>query len=398
MDAQYTGNQISTLRRELGMTQKDLAQKLHVTDKAVSKWERGVNFPDLGLMENLAAALNTTPAYLLGLERADQTQTLSALAEISREQLDEARRDLRLFSWGTVLTALLLGLAYYLIQKRSTEVYFLLNSMIFVLWVVGQVYLYKYEQIKKWDVPELFSFMGAVVSLLVFFGYQFVTGASVPVPLTVVTLTLAAICTQIHFLQTMRPRLVQLLPLILSVLFAVWELVFGGLQAVEMIPLGCCAAVVGIHLWQHPEARRIHWKAVGIAVCILLLLVLIVCLLCYPDLVRAYILTNQQRLEVYAENLLESGHSDTYGLWDVTAYPELGMVAFQTGGSGIGSETNYEGFYYCTSGEHVPFPGFEHADETYGSDAWFRDPNENSDNWQHSTQIAPNWFWFTLHY
>ena len=37
------GEVISTLRREKGMTQKELADKLNITDKAVSKWERGVS-------------------------------------------------------------------------------------------------------------------------------------------------------------------------------------------------------------------------------------------------------------------------------------------------------------------------------------------------------------------
>ena len=48
MDAQYTGEQISRLRKQKNLTQRQLAEQLHVTDKAVSKWERGVNFPDLG--------------------------------------------------------------------------------------------------------------------------------------------------------------------------------------------------------------------------------------------------------------------------------------------------------------------------------------------------------------
>ena len=48
------GAYIRSLRTEAGLTQAALAEMLHVTDKAVSKWERGVNFPDLGLMEELA--------------------------------------------------------------------------------------------------------------------------------------------------------------------------------------------------------------------------------------------------------------------------------------------------------------------------------------------------------
>ena len=41
MDKQSFGKYIAEKRKQLGMTQMQLAEKLHVTDKAVSKWERG---------------------------------------------------------------------------------------------------------------------------------------------------------------------------------------------------------------------------------------------------------------------------------------------------------------------------------------------------------------------
>ena len=41
MEATEVGERIATLRREKGLTQKQLAERIHVTDKAVSKWERG---------------------------------------------------------------------------------------------------------------------------------------------------------------------------------------------------------------------------------------------------------------------------------------------------------------------------------------------------------------------
>ena len=46
MNNQSMGDMISTLRKEKGMTQKDLADRLNITDKAVSKWERNLAFPD----------------------------------------------------------------------------------------------------------------------------------------------------------------------------------------------------------------------------------------------------------------------------------------------------------------------------------------------------------------
>ncbi len=54
MDPAYTGNQIAWLRKAKGWTQKKIAEQLHVSVSAVSKWERGLNYPDLSLMEPLA--------------------------------------------------------------------------------------------------------------------------------------------------------------------------------------------------------------------------------------------------------------------------------------------------------------------------------------------------------
>ena len=64
MDNQKLGIFITELRKEKGLTQAQLAQKLNVTDKAVSKWERGVGFPDIKLLEPLAvSAPDTTDAF-----------------------------------------------------------------------------------------------------------------------------------------------------------------------------------------------------------------------------------------------------------------------------------------------------------------------------------------------
>ena len=47
MDNGKTGTLIAARRKELGMTQKELAEKLHISDRTVSKWERGAGFPDV---------------------------------------------------------------------------------------------------------------------------------------------------------------------------------------------------------------------------------------------------------------------------------------------------------------------------------------------------------------
>lgn len=69
MDAVKTGALIAQARKEKELTQKDLAQGLHVSIQAVSKWERGLNFPDIALLEPLAELLGLTVSELLSGER-----------------------------------------------------------------------------------------------------------------------------------------------------------------------------------------------------------------------------------------------------------------------------------------------------------------------------------------
>ena len=69
MDAAKFGAFIAETRRQRGMTQAALAARLHVTDKAVSRWERGLGFPDISTIEPLAAALGVSVLELMRSER-----------------------------------------------------------------------------------------------------------------------------------------------------------------------------------------------------------------------------------------------------------------------------------------------------------------------------------------
>ena len=76
MEAERFGSFVAQRRREQGMTQATLASELHVTDKAISRWERGVGFPDIGNIEPLADALGVSIVELMRAERTKkQTMT-----------------------------------------------------------------------------------------------------------------------------------------------------------------------------------------------------------------------------------------------------------------------------------------------------------------------------------
>ena len=74
MDNVKTGRLIRQLRTERRMTQLQLAERLHVSDKAISKWERGLGCPDVALLSGLAAALDVDLENLLSGE-LDEKET-----------------------------------------------------------------------------------------------------------------------------------------------------------------------------------------------------------------------------------------------------------------------------------------------------------------------------------
>lgn len=92
MDRAKTGALIAQARKEKNLTQKELAAQLHVSDRAVSKWERGAGFPDISLLEPLAAALELSVLDLLRGERTEETDARIAVAETLETVRQERRR------------------------------------------------------------------------------------------------------------------------------------------------------------------------------------------------------------------------------------------------------------------------------------------------------------------
>ncbi len=71
MNYEKIGLFIKEKRKELNLTQKELASKLSITDKAISKWERGLGFPDVSLLEDLSTTLNISILELIKGESID---------------------------------------------------------------------------------------------------------------------------------------------------------------------------------------------------------------------------------------------------------------------------------------------------------------------------------------
>lgn len=69
------GETIASLRKAKGMTQNELAEKMNVTDKAVSKWERDLSCPDVNTISKLADILDVSVEELLKAKKKDEPNT-----------------------------------------------------------------------------------------------------------------------------------------------------------------------------------------------------------------------------------------------------------------------------------------------------------------------------------
>ena len=115
MDVKKIGALIAQLRKEKSMTQRELGARLGVSDRAVSKWERGLNLPDAALFEPLARELGVTIPELLRGEReaataADPAQAVRDTLSLAEYRERQVRRGRAVIRGLAALLVLLVGL------------------------------------------------------------------------------------------------------------------------------------------------------------------------------------------------------------------------------------------------------------------------------------------------
>lgn len=113
MDHQKIGSFIAQVRKERGLTQKELGAQLHVSDRAVSKWERGLNLPDASLFEPLCEELGITVTELLRGEREEATipelEKMVSDTVILAGKKEKAKKRYRTLAVLLVIALLLVG-------------------------------------------------------------------------------------------------------------------------------------------------------------------------------------------------------------------------------------------------------------------------------------------------
>lgn len=94
MDQMRCGELIAALRKEKGLTQKELGSQLGVSDRAVSNWERGIRFPDIALLEELSDILEVSILELLRGERMEQEIGSAEMEQTIKEALQVQKKEL----------------------------------------------------------------------------------------------------------------------------------------------------------------------------------------------------------------------------------------------------------------------------------------------------------------
>lgn len=153
MDSNKMGAFIAQVRKERGLTQLELAQKINVTDKAVSKWERGVGFPDIKIIEALAEALGVSVSELMNGERMENAVRDSESDNISNndiltENKKYAGKIVNFRTYIIVLAAVVLSLSIFLLDSGGFDGAFFvyipfIMELVGVLLIVSGIIRYK---------------------------------------------------------------------------------------------------------------------------------------------------------------------------------------------------------------------------------------------------------------
>ena len=167
MDNEKFGNFIKSLRKEKKLTQKELGEKLNITDKAISKWERGLSFPDITMLNSLASFFEIDVSELLNGEKGikkevdiekvieETIENYKNLAEKRQIKIKKIKKIIGIISIIILILSLLIQGAYlYVLRKHNFEyvidiLEYIMNEITIVSATISMILLTKNKRIKN---------------------------------------------------------------------------------------------------------------------------------------------------------------------------------------------------------------------------------------------------------
>ncbi len=189
MDNEKFGKFIKELRKEHNLTQKELADKINITDKAVSKWERGLSFPDITMLGLIANELNVTVEELLNGEKSNnkdnkekidvEEAVKQALEKVKNKQekrkkmIKKAKKITKIVLIILVVIGFIIQLGYLYISKEYNfeyiidSLFYIINEIILISALVI-IWLFKDKKILK-IVMTIFLGIIMIINLAILF-------------------------------------------------------------------------------------------------------------------------------------------------------------------------------------------------------------------------------------
>jgi len=128
MDLKKIGKIISDARKRKGFTQRELAVKLHISDKAISKWERGIGSPDISFLIPLSQILDISLYELLSGEKEEIEETIKNTIQYSNNELKRKKKEHK--KKVTIITILIIIMSFFIGFKLFNLYFYNIKNVI----------------------------------------------------------------------------------------------------------------------------------------------------------------------------------------------------------------------------------------------------------------------------
>ena len=136
MDQQKIGEFLKTLRKEKDLTQEELADKMNVSRRTVSRWETGSNLPDLSILVELADLYDVDMREIFNGERKDETvdkdlkETMLMAADYTDDHMKKVMKRMQLMFIGATVCGVLYIILLFFGPDIDTGIYGMLNGLL----------------------------------------------------------------------------------------------------------------------------------------------------------------------------------------------------------------------------------------------------------------------------
>lgn len=164
MDAEKTGKFIRTIRIEKNLTQKELADKLNCTDKAVSRWETGKGIPDISLLIPLSETLGVSVNEILNGEKIEAEKQIEKYEETIVNTLTDTKKQinrLNIVIYILFVVVEIFAIYFFTLCATPSDAMGLLVGLVLITQIISLLFGltkidFKYKTIFPWIVTVAF--------------------------------------------------------------------------------------------------------------------------------------------------------------------------------------------------------------------------------------------------